>query len=71
MAYLDSTLRTRRHTRFGVFAMLRQMHALARQRRALADLDAHLRADIGVNAQEAQKEAKRPIWDAPDHWFRR
>jgi uncharacterized protein YjiS (DUF1127 family) len=41
---------------------------LWRQRRALARLDAHRLADLGLDAIEACCEAKRPIWDAPFHW---
>ena len=48
-------------------AMRRAAH-LSRQRRALAALDAHLLADIGCTSQQAQREARRPFWDAPRHW---
>ena len=41
---------------------------LWRQRRALAQLDAHRLDDIGLTRAEAQAEAARPIWDAPAHW---
>ncbi len=41
---------------------------LARQRRALANLTAAQRDDIGVTAQEAAQEAQRPIWDVPQQW---
>jgi uncharacterized protein YjiS (DUF1127 family) len=34
----------------------------ARQRRDLAELDAHLLKDIGVTAGEARREAAKPFW---------
>lgn len=42
--------------------------ALQRQRRALARLDSDDLADIGLTRAEAEAEAKRPVWDAPEHW---
>lgn len=42
--------------------------ALHRQRRALARLDAADLADIGLTRAQAEAEAKRPVWDAPEHW---
>jgi uncharacterized protein YjiS (DUF1127 family) len=26
--------------------------------------------DIGVTPDQARHEARRPFWDAPDHWAR-
>ncbi|MGB0661149.1 MAG: DUF1127 domain-containing protein [Mangrovicoccus sp.] len=43
---------------------------LIRQRRALAELDAHLLADLGLTETEAQREAARPVWDVPSHWLK-
>lgn len=34
----------------------------ARQRRALARLDPHLLADIGVSRAEADRECAKPFW---------
>lgn len=48
--------------RHGFFAMLRQRIALHRSRAALAKLDAHLLADIGLEASEAARESKLPLW---------
>lgn len=45
--------------------------ALRRQRRSLAHLDARLLDDIGLEWSEAQAEAARRLWDAPQHWFDR
>ncbi|MDU8910265.1 DUF1127 domain-containing protein [Aestuariicoccus sp. MJ-SS9] len=49
--------------------MLRTWAALARQRRALAKLDADTLRDVGITADEATIEAKRPVWDAPRNWY--
>ncbi len=37
--------------------------ATARQRRALAALDAERLADLGIAPEAARREAKRPFWD--------
>jgi uncharacterized protein YjiS (DUF1127 family) len=42
--------------------------ALARSRRSLARLDPRLVQDIGLSVDEANAEARRPVWDAPLHW---
>ena len=39
-----------------------------RQRRQLAKLDARALEDIGVTRAEADAEARRGAWSAPDHW---
>lgn len=49
---------------------LKGMAALRRERRALLELDAHLLRDLGIDAEDARREARRPPWDAPDHWHR-
>lgn len=41
---------------------------LWRQRRALARLDDAALQDIGLTRKEAETEARRPIWDAPESW---
>ena len=47
-----------------IFARFR----IARQRRQLGQLDAHLLKDIGLPDDAARVEARRPIWDAPSYW---
>lgn len=42
--------------------------ALRRVRRRLADLDDRMLADIGLSRDEAEREARLPIWDVPQHW---
>ena len=49
---------------------LRNLLNLARQRRALAKLDDHALNDIGITRTEAETEAGRPLWDAPDSWHK-
>lgn len=41
-----------------------------RQRRQLAKLDARALDDIGVTRAEADAEARRGLWSAPEHWLR-
>ncbi len=44
--------------------------SLARQRRALSKLDDAALEDIGITRAEAEAEAARPIWDAPQNWYK-
>ena len=53
-----------------VLSQLMQFAAVARSRRALAQLDDAALSDIGVTREEAQSEAARPAWDAPARWRR-
>lgn len=57
-------------SRPGLFKRLRIAAQLYRQRRALALLEPHLLADIGLTPYEARTEAERPLWDVPQHWTR-
>ena len=41
---------------------------LARSRRALRKLNAQHLADIGFSKAQADAEARKPLWDVPDHW---
>lgn len=47
-----------------------QARAVARQRKALAELDETLLEDIGLTRVDADREAARPVWDAPQHWMK-
>jgi len=38
-------------------------------RQRLAQLDARALRDIGLSPAQANREAQKPIWDAPDHWL--
>lgn len=43
--------------------------AVWRQRRALAALDSHALEDIGLTRAQANTEAQRSFWDAPETWY--
>lgn len=62
---------TTRPAATGLWTTILRMIALRRQRRQLAELDAHLLDDIGVSRDEALTEAARPVWDAPAHWMKK
>ena len=47
---------------------LRCMYDTWRQRQVLRDLDIDALNDIGISRKQAQAEARRPIWDAPQNW---
>lgn len=71
MAYLSQHTKTcdaRPARRTGLFTPLARRLEQHRTRRALRRLDARLLADIGLSETEAAHEARRRIWDAPDHW---
>lgn len=72
MAYISETQRPTANRssrrRFSIWAMLVQMHRLARQRQVLATLEPDQLRDIGISAYDAKKEADRPVWDIPSHW---
>lgn len=53
-----------------VFSPLFLALSLFRSRRSLASLSDHQLADIGLTREEANAEAKRPIWDVPMGWRR-
>ncbi len=54
--------------RLSLWAQITQAMGLVRQRRSLAELDAHMLRDIGITPEEAQAEAVKPLWDVPRHW---
>lgn len=56
--------------RVSLLTRLNNAHALWRQRRALRSLDGAALCDIGVTRAQAEAEAKRPVWDAPQGWQR-
>lgn len=47
-----------------------QVYAGWQQRKRLATLDDAILRDIGLTRHEAEAEAARPIWNAPDQWLR-
>jgi uncharacterized protein YjiS (DUF1127 family) len=64
----NSCLPARR--RFSLLSFVADRASLLRQRRALKALDARALNDVGLSRHEAQQEAKRPVWDAPENWQR-
>lgn len=54
--------------RRGAVARLTGILSLWRQRRALARLDNAALDDIGLTRRQAEAEARRPLWDAPEFW---
>ncbi len=49
---------------------LRTMLDVWRQRQTLRQLDDRALEDIGVTRAQADKEAKRKLWDVPSTWRR-
>ncbi len=60
--------RSARHSHGGLLSRITHAFDVHRSRARLAQLDAHLLADIGLDRGAAEAEANRPIWDAPTHW---
>lgn len=56
--------------RKGVLARLMAWDASFRQRGHLARLDDAALRDMGLTARDVQRELRRPVWEAPDHWTR-
>ncbi len=54
----------------GTVAFLKSLHDIWRERQSLKRLDDHLLRDIGHTRSEADAEARRAFWDAPDRWLR-
>ena len=46
----------------GVFATIELWRARYRQRRVLLRLDAHMMADLDLDAEDILKEAEKPFW---------
>lgn len=59
---LDTDIRPRANPMRGLLAMLLTLYQRARQRRALAELDDRLLADIGLSREQTEREARKPFW---------
>lgn len=58
------------HVRRSVLGKLWAALSMMRQRRRLAQLDDRALQDIGLTRTEAETEARRAIWDAPEIWHK-
>jgi uncharacterized protein YjiS (DUF1127 family) len=56
------TLAVRVPSPFGWLQTLKRMHDRWQQRQALLDLEDRLLDDIGITREEAEREARKPIW---------
>ncbi|WP_323766755.1 hypothetical protein [Marinovum sp.] len=61
---------THARPRHSALPRLADLAALYRQRKTLGQLDAARIDDLGISAEEARREACKPIWDVPAHWRR-
>lgn len=68
MALIEQRFSTFVFAPIGMTHRINKRLALWRSRRALAKLDPRLLDDIGVTAEEARREARLAIWDAPEYW---
>lgn len=67
MTYITVPRRARSE-RLSLTLWMTRRFDLWRQRRALTRLDEAALCDIGLTRSEAETEARRPIWDAPESW---
>ncbi|WIY23963.1 DUF1127 domain-containing protein [Parasedimentitalea psychrophila] len=67
MTYISQTCATA-PSRPSLIAGLTARLAVWKQRRALKALDDSALNDIGLSRRQANTEARRSFWDAPDSW---
>lgn len=65
-----TTSRRREIRRPLLWAAATRLLGIWRQRQALKTLDEDALRDIGITRTEAEAEARRPFWDAPETWRR-
>lgn len=53
-----------------LLSRLRLLWSVRRQRDQLAALDDRALKDIGLTRADAEAEARRGFWSAPEHWLR-
>ncbi|MFC3118746.1 DUF1127 domain-containing protein [Jhaorihella thermophila] len=68
MTLFTDTRISRRPALTDLWSQVKRMIVVRQQRRALRKLDARALEDIGITRAEAEAEAARPLWDAPDTW---
>lgn len=64
MAYV-TTAHALRPNRRSVFALIADLAAVRRQRKALLALSDETLTDLGLTRAQAQREAHRGLWDLP------
>ncbi|RVT86593.1 DUF1127 domain-containing protein [Rhodobacteraceae bacterium CCMM004] len=57
-------------SRMSLLARILGLADLQRSRARLATLDDHILNDIGLTRDDAEAEARRPLWDPPVGWRR-
>lgn len=57
-------------SRTHVLRTARHWHAVARSRKALANLDDAALTDLGLTKSQAKVESSRSAWDAPSNWIK-
>lgn len=57
-----------RRRSLGLIGKINLALSLRRERQRLALLDDRLLRDIGVSRREAEDEAARSVWEAPNRW---
>jgi uncharacterized protein YjiS (DUF1127 family) len=65
-----SLVRRTARPRPSLWSRLIALVSLHASRRRLAALDDHALRDIGLTRAQAEAEAARPVWDAPERWRR-
>lgn len=68
---LTNALARPARSRLSLLRLLSKVITLRHERLALARLDDHLLADIGLTHDAARVESERPLWDVPAHWHSR
>ncbi|MEO0692141.1 MAG: DUF1127 domain-containing protein [Pseudomonadota bacterium] len=70
MFALSRAFSTHNARRVSLLTRLADAEAMSQQRRALSQLDPHLRRDIGLTDGEIETELRRTLWDVPANWRR-
>lgn len=73
MAISLSSTRFAPQFQFSISKFLRNVFnrlQMQQSRHRLGQLDTKALRDIGLSPAEANREAQKPIWDAPDHWLK-
>ncbi len=55
--------------RTGVLGWILTLASVWRERRILQTMERHRLDDLGLSREDANREARRNAWDAPDRWL--